>query len=129
MPSSRSTSSTHSGLRVVMLRAVALRLESGAITASSMSGTASSALRSTCRPVAPMPSSLVSRTLMRSTRIGDVLEVQPVRGSGVAGLGPGPALQQAGEVRRPCSARSATSSIVPTSTRTMLRMNASASIQ
>ena len=38
VPSPNSTSSTQSGSRVVMLRAVALRFESGAITASSMPG-------------------------------------------------------------------------------------------
>ena len=44
-PSPKSTSSTQSGSRVVMLRAVALRFESGAITASSTPGTSSSASR------------------------------------------------------------------------------------
>jgi len=45
-----------------MLRAVALRLESGAITASSMSGTSSRARRMALRPIAWMPSSFVRRT-------------------------------------------------------------------
>ena len=61
VPSPNSTSSTHRGLRVVMLRAVALRFESGAITASSTSGTSSRARRIAFRPVAWMPSSLVRR--------------------------------------------------------------------
>ncbi len=46
VPSPNSTSSTHSGCRVVMLRALAERFASGAITASSTPGTASSARRS-----------------------------------------------------------------------------------
>src|SRR3954471_18143074 len=66
VPSSNSISSTQSGSRVVMLRAVALRLESGAMTASSTSGTASRAFRMAWRPVAWMPSSLVRRTFMGS---------------------------------------------------------------
>ena len=64
VPSPNSSSSTHRGVRKVMLRAVAERLESGAITASSMPGTSSRASRSTFRPVAVMPSSLVSRTFI-----------------------------------------------------------------
>ena len=59
-----STSSTQSGCRIVMLRAVALRFASGAITASSRSGTSSSARRMTFSPVAVMPSSLVRRTFI-----------------------------------------------------------------
>src|SRR5215218_1166294 len=47
-----------------MLRAVALRFESGAITASSTPGTSSRAWRIAFRPVAVMPSSLVRRTLI-----------------------------------------------------------------
>jgi hypothetical protein len=65
LPSPNSTSSTQSGWRIVMLRAVALRFESGAITASSTPGTSSSARRMAFRPVAVMPSSLVRRTFMR----------------------------------------------------------------
>ena len=49
-----------------MLRAVAERLESGAMTLSSTPGSSASALRSACRPLAWMPSSLVSRTRTRS---------------------------------------------------------------
>ena len=49
-----------------MLRAVALRLESGAIVASSSPGTSISARRMACRPVAPMPSSLVRRIRIAS---------------------------------------------------------------
>src|SRR3954469_13201238 len=64
VPSSNSISSTQSGSRVVMLRAVALLFESGAITASSTSGTPRSALRMAFRPVAWMPSSLVRRTFI-----------------------------------------------------------------
>ena len=64
VPSPNSISSAHSGWRVVMLRALAERLESGAITASSIPGTFRRARRSSFRPVAWMPSSLVSRTLM-----------------------------------------------------------------
>ena len=62
VPSSKSTSSTHSGRRIVIERAVAERLPSGAITASSMPSTLSSSRRRACRPCASMPSSLVSRT-------------------------------------------------------------------
>ena len=65
-PSPKSTSSTQSGWRVVMLRAVALRFESGAITASSTPGTSSSASRMACRAGGLMPSSLVSRTFTAS---------------------------------------------------------------
>ena len=61
-PSPKSTSSTQSGWRVVMLRAVALRFESGAITASSTAGTSSSASRITRSPIAWIPSSLVRST-------------------------------------------------------------------
>ncbi len=49
-----------------MLRAVALRFEFGAITASSTPGTSSSAFRRALSPVAWIPSSLVRRTFMRS---------------------------------------------------------------
>src|SRR5947209_951122 len=62
VPSSKSISSTHSGWRVVIDRAVALRFEFGAITETSRPGTASSARRIACRPRAWMPSSFVSRT-------------------------------------------------------------------
>src|SRR5919109_2208490 len=64
VPSPNSTSSTQSGWWVVMLRAVALRLESGAITASSTPGTSRRACRRALRPMAVMPSSLVSRTFI-----------------------------------------------------------------
>jgi hypothetical protein len=53
---------THSGRLKVIERAVADRLESGATVTSSMSSTSSSARRSVCSPVAPIPSSLVSST-------------------------------------------------------------------
>jgi hypothetical protein len=59
VPSSNSISSTHRGERVVMLRAVALRLESGAIRLTSTSGSAPSALRRALIPLAPIPSSFV----------------------------------------------------------------------
>src|SRR5918992_1262035 len=62
VPSPNSTSSTVSASWNVMLRAVAERFESGAITASSTPGTSSRARRSTCSPVAVMPSSFVSKT-------------------------------------------------------------------
>ncbi len=69
VPSPNSTSSTHSGWRIVMLRAVALRLESGAITASSSPGTSSRASRMTFSPVAVMPSSFTSRTFKAASRL------------------------------------------------------------
>ena len=50
-----------------MLRAVAERFESGAIVASSTPGTSSSARRIACRPVAWIPSSLVSSTFIATT--------------------------------------------------------------
>ena len=62
VPSPKSTSCTHSGRRVVIDRAIAERLPSGAITASSIPGSASSARRSACSPAASIPSSFVSRT-------------------------------------------------------------------
>ena len=65
MPSSKGTSWTHSGRRVVIMRAKAERLPSGAMTASSIPGTCSSARRMACRPSASMPSSLVSRTCIQ----------------------------------------------------------------
>src|SRR3982750_3501163 len=66
-PSSKVTSSTLSGERVVMLRAVALRLESGAMTSPSTPSSSTSARRAACSPGAEMPSSLVRR--MRTTPI------------------------------------------------------------
>src|SRR5918996_1904203 len=68
-PSLNSTSLTESGERVVMLRAVALRLESGAITCTPKPSTAESARLAACRPWAPMPSSFVSRTFTPITTI------------------------------------------------------------
>jgi hypothetical protein len=62
VPSANSNSSTQSGERVVMLRALAERFASGAITASSILGIASRARRIACRPLAWMPSSFVRRT-------------------------------------------------------------------
>jgi hypothetical protein len=47
---------------VVIERAIAERLPSGAITTSSTEGMAISARRSACRPSASIPSSLVRRT-------------------------------------------------------------------
>ncbi len=64
VPSPKSTSSTLSALRVVMLRPMAERLPSGAMTASSRPGSSSRALRIAFRPLARMPSSLVRRTFM-----------------------------------------------------------------
>src|SRR4051794_2572039 len=92
-----------------MLRAVALRLELGAITESSTPGTSSSARRSACRPLAWMPSSLVRRTFMglaedraaagRSrppspSSVADRLEVEAAGGRRVTGLRAGPAGEQ-----------------------------------
>src|SRR4051794_1510521 len=95
VPSSNSTRSTHSGRRVVIERAIAERLPSGAMTASSMSGTiASSARRRACRPSAWMPSSLVSRTRTTPTLVGDADEVEPVRGSRHTGVTPMRAFEQ-----------------------------------
>src|SRR5919108_1384687 len=61
-PSSSSTSSTESGDLVVMLRAVALRFESGTITCASTPSTSASACRRAWSPSAPIPSSFVSKT-------------------------------------------------------------------
>src|SRR6266508_1573392 len=73
LPSSNSTSCTQSGERVVMLRAVALRFESGAITCTATSGTPLRPRRSAFRPLAWMPSSLVIRTrttpILRAARL------------------------------------------------------------
>ena len=52
LPSPKSTSSTQIGRRVVIERAVAERLESGAMTASSTPGTSASARRRACSPSA-----------------------------------------------------------------------------
>src|SRR3954469_21226947 len=111
VPSSNSISSTQSGSRVVMLRAVALLFESGAITASSTSGTPRSALRMAFRPVAWMPSSLVRRTFIGAQLrivagaacavtglITHRLEVEAVGRGGVAGVRPRGAFQQPGEL-------------------------------
>src|SRR3954451_18761056 len=99
LPSSNSSSSTQSGLRVVIERAVALRFESGAITASSTPGTSRSARRITFSPVAWMPSSLVSRTFIRAMRlVANRLEVEAVRCRGVARLGARAGLQQPLEI-------------------------------
>src|SRR3954454_8302348 len=64
-PSSNGSPSTQSGERVVMLRAVALRLESGAITWTSSSGILRSSTRRAFSPAAWIPSSLVIRTFIR----------------------------------------------------------------
>src|ERR1044072_3821234 len=61
-PSPNSPSATARGERVVMLRAVALRLESGAITSTSTPSSSRRARRAACKPGAEIPSSLVSRT-------------------------------------------------------------------
>src|SRR4051812_34848839 len=95
-----------------MLRAVALRFEFGAITASSTPGTSSSARRRAFRPLAWMPSSLVSRTFMGSLRIepqrvalaprttrsvAHRLEVEAARGRRIPGLGARAAGEQVAE--------------------------------
>src|SRR3954453_16221424 len=83
VPSWNSTRSTHSGRRVVIERAMAERLPSGAMTASSMPGTmSSSARRSACSPSALIPSSLVSRTRTPRTLVPDPDQIEPVCGSG-----------------------------------------------
>src|SRR4051794_1528372 len=102
-PSSNWISSTQSGERVVMLRAVAERLESGAITASSMPGSSSRARRIAFSPVAVMPSSFVSRTfirlsLRRGYSVSHGLQVEPVRRRGHPRRGARSALQQTPEV-------------------------------
>src|SRR5215207_6118232 len=98
VPSPNSTSSTHSGWRVVMLRAVAERFESGAITASSTPGISSSAWRIALRPVALMPSSFVSRTFMKGGcpgySVADRLQVKAVGRRGPPRLAAGPSLQE-----------------------------------
>src|SRR5918992_442480 len=105
LPSPNSTSSTQSGWRIVMLRAVALRFESGAITASSTSGSSSRAWRMTFRPVAVMPSSLVRRTFMRDAApgylVGDGLQVKALRRSGRPRMAARPSLQESPEGVRP----------------------------
>src|SRR5215212_9663152 len=103
VPSPNSTSSTQSGWRVVMLRAVAERFESGAMTASSIPGSSNSARRMAFRPVAVMPSSFVSRTfirlsLRRGYSVAHGVQVEPVgRGCGPR-RGARPALEQTPEV-------------------------------
>src|SRR5215208_1186774 len=102
VPSPNSISSTQIGSRSVTARPVALRLESGAITSSSTSGSSSRALLITLRPVAVMPSSFVSRTLMSSgSRVGDALEVKPVRRRGRPRLRAREAGEQLGEALKP----------------------------
>ena len=145
VPSPKSTSSTHSGRRVVIERAVAERLPSGAITASSTLGELEQRRRSACRPSASIPSSLVSRTLMRShegsrrRRCRGVSRVArhsrrrrvPARAAAARGARLACAAARPAARRSPRRSRlpPATSSIVPTRTRFMWRMNASASIQ
>src|SRR4051794_27972381 len=98
VPSPNSTSSTQIGSLSVTARPVALRFESGAITSSSTSGSSCRCLRRTFRPVAVMPSSLVSRTLMGTlSRVCDALEVEPVRGRCRPRVAARPALQEGGE--------------------------------
>src|SRR5215217_5043152 len=98
VPSSKPTSVTHSGRLNVIERAVAERLESGAITASWTSSSRASARRSVCKPCAPIPSSLVSSTRsMPSSLVGDRLQIEPVGGRCAAGLRARAALQQARE--------------------------------
>jgi hypothetical protein len=67
VPSSKVISSTQSGERVVIERAVALRFESGAIRLTSTSGISTSARRRAWIPFAPIPSSLVIRTRISSS--------------------------------------------------------------
>src|SRR3954471_6107613 len=60
-PSSKVTSSTVSGERVVMPRPMALRLESGEMKSGSTPSSSTSARRPACSPGSEMPSSLVRR--------------------------------------------------------------------
>src|SRR5262249_49623414 len=62
VPSANGTSSTHSGRRVVIERAIAERLPSGAITARLTPSSPTSARRIACSPSASIPSSLVRST-------------------------------------------------------------------
>src|ERR687895_174569 len=95
VPSPNSTSSTSSGSLKVMLRAVADRFESGAITASSIPGTSSSARRSTLSPVAVMPSSFVRRTFTaRGYSVADRLQVKALGRRGRPGLAARPSLEE-----------------------------------
>src|SRR3954468_1532355 len=104
VPSANSISSTQSGLRGVMLRAVALLFESGAITARSTPGTSSSARRMAPRPIAWMPSSFVKRIFTRPLRlVPHRLEIEAVGRRRVAGLFPGATLEQPGELLGACA--------------------------
>src|SRR5215217_561914 len=91
-PSSNLISSTQSGDRVVIDRAVAERFASGAMTWTSTPSRRRSSLRIACSPSAPIPSSLVRRTF---TGFGAIL------GAGVAltlcAAGPIPGAAAAGK--------------------------------
>src|SRR6478735_2174746 len=101
VPSPNSTSSTQIGSWRVTARPVALRFESGAITSSETSDSSRRALLITFRPVAVMPSSFVSRTLIWArSRVCDALEVEPVRGGRRPRLAPRAPLQELGEAVR-----------------------------
>ena len=65
VPSSNGVFCTHSGRRVVIIRAIAERLPSGATTSSPDAAMASTHDGQRCSPSASMPSSLVSSTCMR----------------------------------------------------------------
>src|SRR4051812_33565481 len=124
VPSANSISSTQSGLRVVMLRAVALLFESGAITARSTPGTSSSARRMAPRPIAWMPSSFVKRIFTRPLKIEssagppaprpdaiprpppsvfDRFQIEAVGRRCVTRLFPGATVEQPGELLRACA--------------------------
>ena len=75
----------------------------------------------------PRPSA-AARTARSALRVADAGQVEPVRRGGVAGLASAARPRAARRSPRACGARSATSSIVPTRIRFMLRMNESASI-
>src|ERR671914_3159378 len=101
VPPPNSPSSTVSGSRKVMLRAVAERFESGAITASSMPGTSSSACRRTLSPVAVMPSSFVSRTFTgRGYSVADRLQVKALGRRSRPGLAARPSLEKSAKPLR-----------------------------
>src|SRR4051794_16409076 len=123
VPSPNGISSTHSGRRIEIERAVADWFSSGATTASSMSSSAASARRSVCRPSASIPSSLVNSTRSMSRRgyddgvssapgrltdtcltaprlrVADALEVEAVRGRGLPGGASRGAVEQLLEMR------------------------------
>src|SRR5215217_6539781 len=103
VPSPNSTSSTQIGSCRVTARPVALRFESGAITSRSTSGSSKSDRLIAFRPVAVMPSSFVSRTLIRApSRVCDALEVKPAGGRRRPRVAARAPLEERGEALRTC---------------------------